>query len=109
MQACFFSAAGAVLQDLQGAGGGKAVKLQPFCPCDESSAVYSQLTVVKFIQELQISIATATVEIWQTSSPLGIIVTTSKANSETSIICSRSFVYLGKQKYQEMLSLLASY
>lgn len=109
MQAGFFSAAGAVLQDLQGAGGGKAMKLQPFCPCDESSAVCSRLTAVKFIQELQMSIATATVEVCQTFSPLGIIVTTSKANSETSIICSRSFVYLGKGKYPEMLVLLASY
>lgn len=109
VQAGFFSAAGAVLQDLQGAGGVKAVKLQPFCPCDESSAVYSQLTAVKFIKELQISIATATVEICQTISPLRMIVTISKANSETSIICSRSFVHLGKEKYQEMLFSLASY
>lgn len=35
-----------VLQDLQGVGGGKAVKLQPFHPCDESSAMYSQLTAM---------------------------------------------------------------
>lgn len=98
----FFSAAGDVLQSLQGAWGGKAVELQPSYPCDESSVVYSQLTAVKFIQELQISVARATAEICQTISPLGIIVTTSKANSETSIICSRSFVYLGKEKYQEV-------
>lgn len=78
------------------------VERQPFCLCDASSAVYRQLTAVKFIQELQISIATTTVEICQTFSSLRIIVTTSKTSSETIIICSRSFVCLGKEKYQEI-------
>lgn len=98
----FFSAAGAahVLQDLQGVGGRKAVKLQPFCPCDESSAMHSQLTAMRFIRELlQISIASASTKICQTLSSLGIIVAIYKANSKTSRICSRSFVHLGKQRF----------
>lgn len=83
------------------------MKLQHFAHVMNPLQYTANLSAVKFIQELQISVETATVEVCQTFSPLGIIVTISKANSEISIICSRSFVYLGKEKYPEMLVLLA--
>lgn len=52
VQAEFFSAAEPPMsfRDLQGVGGGKAEKLEPFYPCDESSAMYSQLTTMRFIR-----------------------------------------------------------